>query len=105
MAGLPPLRAMTVAERVRAVLVCEERRMDRTTHSWVDVALPVYAAARRIAAEIACPALVVVRYDDGVVFVDAAHAGPTLALCGADGHPRVRLEVNKMAPVRFESRW
>lgn len=105
MAGLAPLKALTVAERVRAVLVVEERRIDSTTHSWIDLDLPVYAAARRIAAELACPALIVVRYDDAVLFVDAAKTGPTFTLCGADGHPRVRLEVNKMAPVRFESRW
>lgn len=105
MAGLAPLKALTVAERVRAVLVVEERHIESSTHSWIDLDLPVYAAARRIAAELSCPALVVARYDDAVLFVDASKAGPTLALCGSDGHPRVRLEVNKMSPVRFESRW
>lgn len=103
--GLKPLRAITVSDIVRAVLLVEERRIQSGQHSWLDVPLRTYQHARAVALDIGCPALVVARFDDVVLFADAAKIGRSGVLCGEDGQARVRLEVRKMSPVVFESRW
>ena len=102
---LEPLHALTVADVMRAVVLLEPRRIPAATHSWIDVPLSSWHAARRLAADFACPALVVARFDDAVLFGDAGKLGPAFALCGADGAARVRLEVRRLSPVQYESRW
>lgn len=103
--NLAPLLAVTAAERIVAVMLAEDRRIDSTTHSWLDVAMPSFASLKATARDVACPALVVARFDDAVLFVDAAKVGPVLMLCGEDGRARVRLPVNRMARVTTEARW
>jgi len=102
---MTPLRALTVSDIMRAVVIIEERDFDSTTHSWLDVSMPRYASAKRLAHEFSCPAIVVARFNDSVLYLNAKDSGPALVLCGDDGAARVRLQVNKMSPVKWESRW
>lgn len=103
--SLKPLRAITAADRIVAIMLPEDRHIDSSTHSWIDVAMPAYASMKATARDLGCPALIVARFDDAVLFVDASKMGPVLMLCGEDNNARVRLPLNRMSRVTAEARW
>lgn len=102
---IAPVYAITVHDRVVSVAAIVALGIPATTHEWLDVPLEQWTAAREMALDTRAPAIIVARYDDAVVWVAQASAGPIATLCAADCKPRVRIMRNRMTPMRYESRF
>jgi len=96
---------LTANDRVVNVAAIVAHQAPAATHEWLDVPLRLWREAREVSVDARCPAIVVARYDDAVVWVAQATAGPFATLCGDDCKPRVRIMRNRMTLMRYESRW
>lgn len=96
---------LTNHDRIVAAAVVLVRGVDSSTHVWIDVPMREWSQVRLASADCACPAKIVVRFDDAIVWVEAKQAGPIAYLCGDDRQARVRLMTNRMAPVRVGTIW
>lgn len=98
--------ALTVNDRVMAVASVQAHAIHATAHEWLDVPMPDWSTLRRSSEDARCQAIIVARYDDAVVWVKQGDAGPFATLFAeGDAFPRVRIMRNRMAPMRYESRW
>lgn len=100
-----PVHALTVHDRIVSVAAIVAHAVPANAHEWLDVPLEQWTAAREMALDTRAPAIVVARYDDAVVWVPMASAGPIATLCGEDCKPRVRVMRNRLTPMRYESRF